>query len=248
MKHAIIGTGGMAHQHARKFKEIEGVELVAACDIDESRVKGFCAVHGIAQAFTETPEMLAVTDIDSVSVVTPDRFHAPVSLQAIAARKHVLCEKPLALNHNEALDMAREAEKAGIINMVNFSYRDSSAIQMATEWLQAGKIGTIRHVEACYHQSWLTSKAWGDWKDSPGLLWRLSEKHGSKGTLGDIGVHILDFATLPVGPIRQLYCTLHTLPKPGGDRIGEYIFDANDTVMMNLVFANGATGSITSTR
>jgi len=248
MKHAIIGTGGMAAQHARKFKEIEGVELVAACDIDETKAKEFCQAHSIPAAFTDAAEMLAKTSIDSVSVVTPDRFHAPVSLQAIAAGKHVLCEKPLATSCADALQMAEAAQKAGVINMVNFSYRDSSAIQMATEWVQAGKIGTVRHVEACYLQSWLTNKTWGDWTKKHALLWRLSSKHGSKGTLGDIGVHILDFATLPAGPLAELYCTLKTLEKPIGDHFEDYVFDANDTMMMNVEFANGATGVITATR
>lgn len=246
---AIVGTGGMANTHAAEFRKIRGVELAAVCDVDENRAAEFAARHGgSARVFTDFKKLLAGVPVDAVSNVTPDRLHAPLSLQALAAGKHVLCEKPLATNHRDALRMARAAKKAGVINMVNFSYRNSSALQKAAQLIRDGELGEVVHVEASYLQSWLSSRIWGDWKTSPGWLWRLSGKHGSKGVLGDIGVHILDFASLPVGRIRRIQARLKTFTKLKGKRVGEYPLDANDSALMQVEYANGALGVIHTTR
>jgi predicted dehydrogenase len=245
----IVGTGGMANYHAQEFLKITGVELAAVCDVDAQRAGEFAAKHGgSAQVFTDFKKFLSAGGVDAISNVTPDSLHAPLSLQAIAAGKHILCEKPLATNHADALRMARAAKKAGVINMVNFSYRNSSALQMAAQLVRDGELGEIVHVEASYLQSWLSSQVWGDWKTNPTWLWRLSSKHGSKGVLGDVGVHILDFASLPVGPICSIQARLKTFTKLKGERMGEYPLDANDSALMQVEYANGALGVIHTTR
>ena len=115
----IVGTGGMANVHATEFLKIPGVELAAVCDVDAKRAGEFAAKHGgSAAVFTDFKKLLAEASVDAISNVTPDSLHAPLSLQAIAADKHILCEKPLATNHADALSMARAAKKAGVINMV----------------------------------------------------------------------------------------------------------------------------------
>jgi predicted dehydrogenase len=144
--------------------------------------------------------------------------------------------------------MARAAKRAGVINMVNFSYRNSAALQKAAQLVRDGELGEIVHVEASYLQSWLSSKIWGDWQTTPAWLWRLSSKHGSKGVLGDIGVHILDFASLPVGPIRSIQARLKTFTAIKGKRTGGYPLDANDSALMQVEYANGALGVIHTTR
>jgi predicted dehydrogenase len=245
---AIIGTGNMAKAHALLYKKIKGCTLQAAVDIDKARATRFAKQHGIPQVYSSTEELLNADGADAVSIVTPDAHHLETALLCLKARKHVLCEKPLALNHADAKRMTMAAKRAGVVNMVNFSYRNWPCIQAVTTLVQSGKIGELRHVEASYHQSWLVSKEWGDWKTSKNWLWRLSTAHGSKGVLGDVGVHILDFATFPAGPIKNLFCSLKTFPKAPGNRIGEYILDANDTATMNVEFANGAVGSIQTTR
>jgi predicted dehydrogenase len=245
---AVIGTGGMANQHALKFKEVPGCRLVAAADIDSSRVKAFAEKHGIPAAYTEVGKMLKQEAIDAVTIVTPDAFHLPVALQCLKAGKHVLCEKPLALNHRDAARMVAAARKAGLVNMVNFSYRDWPVIQAVAKLTQAGGLGEIRHVEASYLQAWLASKIWGDWRTTPAWLWRLSSRHGSKGVLGDVGVHIVDFTTYPVGPVANVYCKLKAFDKAKGNRIGEYVLDANDSAVLNVEFQNGALGTIHTTR
>ncbi|MEP7240719.1 MAG: Gfo/Idh/MocA family oxidoreductase, partial [Devosia sp.] len=92
-------------------------------------------------------------------------------------------------------------------------------------------------------------KAWGDWRTESKWLWRLSKKHGSNGVLGDIGVHILDFASFGAGlDIAHVFARLKTFDKAPGNRIGEYELDANDSFTMAVDFSNGALGVIHATR
>jgi len=248
IKVAIIGTGGMAAFHAKNFKETRGCKVVAGVDTDPDRLKAFAEANDIPETYLSTTELLAQSDIDAVAIVTPDPYHKGIALECLAAGKHVLCEKPLALDYPDAKAMADAARKAGVINMVHFTYRNWAPFQKIADIIQSGKIGEVRHVEASYHQSWLVSKQWGEWRTSPGWLWRLSSEHGSKGTLGDVGVHILDFATYPVGPIKEISCKLKTFKKAPRNRIGKYKLDANDSAIMTVEFANGALGSIQTTR
>ena len=247
---AIIGTGGMANGHAENFKKMPGVKLVAACDVIESKAVDFAKRHGIpaAAVFTNVDKLLKNVECDAVSVVTTDAGHAPISLKCIAAGKHVLCEKPLATNYADAKKMADAAKRKGVINMVNFSYRNSSAIHRAAQIARSGELGRIMHVEAVYRQSWLASRAWGDWRGDISWLWRLSKKHGSMGVLGDIGVHILDFASYAAGDIASVNCLLKTFFKIKGNRIREYVLDANDSAVITVELANGAIGMIHTSR
>lgn len=248
MKIAIIGTGGMARFHAKAFSEIEGCSVVAACDVEEDKVQDFSKTFSIEKSFTSYEKMLAEVECDAVTLVVPDPFHHPIALDVIAAGKHILCEKPLALNYAEAAEMREAALKAQVINMVNLSYRNSAAIQMASQLVTDGILGEVRHVHAYYLQGWLAHDAWGEWRESPQWLWRLSKKHGSGGVLGDIGVHILDFAGMPLGDYRSVHCQLKTFDKVAGDKIGDYNLDANDSAIITAEFENGALGTIHTTR
>jgi predicted dehydrogenase len=240
---AVVGTGGMSRNQAAAFQKIEGVQIVAACDLIPDVVHNFGEQFGVTALYTDSAEMLACEKIDAVTVVTTDDAHAPVALQAIAAGKHVLCEKPLATCYADACRMAEAAKAAGVINMVNLSYRNASAIHKAHQLVQEGALGRILHVEASYLQSWLTANHWGNWRQ-PQWLWRLSTGHGSRGALGDLGVHLLDFAAYAAGDITSLNCTLKTFPKVEGDRVGDYVLDANDSVVVTAGFEGGALGSI----
>jgi predicted dehydrogenase len=245
---AIIGTGRMAGYHAERFQIVKHCRIVAAVDVDRERAETFCKQHGIPESYSTLEDLLARADVDAVSNVTPDAFHAPVSVQCLKAGKHVLCEKPLALNYPDALRMVATARKTGLINMVNFSYRDWPCIQAVASLVQRGTLGEMRHIEASYLQSWLPSKYWGDWRTTPTWLWRLSSGHGSKGALGDIGVHIIDFATYPAGHIASVYCRLKAFRKAPRNRVGEYVLDANDSAVLSIEFKNGALGTIHTTR
>lgn len=248
IKIAIIGTGGMANAHATEYARIPGCKVVAGVDVDLARAKAFGTKHGFRTTFASVDDLIAWGKFDAVSNVTPDSHHADLSLKAIAAGKHVLCEKPLATNYADAARMAAAAQAAGVINMVNFSYRNSSAIHKAHQLIQIGAIGRVIHVEAHYLQGWLGSKHWGDWRTKPGLLWRLSEEHGSKGVLGDIGVHVVDFATYPAGPVRSVQCKLKTFTEIKGAELAGYKLDANDSAIITAELANGALATINTTR
>ena len=129
----ILGTGGMANNHAEKFKEIEGVTLVGGIDTRPEQLRSFCDRHGIPNGFARLDEALAWGQFDAVTNVTPDAAHYATTLPILAAGKHVLCEKPLATNEAHADEMAAAAAKAGVINMVNLSYRNVGAFAAGRE-------------------------------------------------------------------------------------------------------------------
>ncbi|MDQ1195590.1 putative dehydrogenase [Rhizobium sp. SORGH_AS 787] len=212
MKLLILGTGGMANTHATHFSQISGVETVAAVDVDEVIVRAFAARHNIPLTFTSLDDALAWGEFDAVANVTPDAIHHPTSLKLLAAGKHVFCEKPLAETYAKASEMADAAEKAGLVAMVNLTYRNVAPLQEARKMVLEGRIGKLRHLEASYLQSWLVSKAWGDWMTESKWLWRLSTKHGSNGVLGDVGIHILDFASYGAGSdVERIFTRLKDL-------------------------------------
>lgn len=249
MRLLILGTGGMANTHATSFKAIDGVSVVGGVDVDPDRLAAFCTQHGIARPFASLDEALAWGEFEAVANVTPDRIHHPTTMQAIAAGKHVFCEKPLATDAGKAMDMTEAIEKAGLVGMVNFTYRNSPAVQQGRALVLSGAIGTVRHVEASHLQSWLVGNHWGDWHTETKFLWRLSTGHGSNGALGDIGIHIADFASYGSGlDVAHVFGRLKTFDKAPGNRIGEYVLDANDSFTMNVDFVGGAIGTIQATR
>jgi predicted dehydrogenase len=145
--------------------------------------------------------------------------------------------------------MTEAAEKRGVINMVNLSYRSSPALDRARDVVMSGEIGEIRHFQASYLQSWLVGRQWGDWRTEDRWLWRLSSGHGSQGVIGDIGIHIVDFATYAAGDdIVWMESRAKTFHKAEGDRIGDYVLDANDSFAMSVELGNGALGVIHASR
>lgn len=249
MRLLILGTGGMATSHAMAFGAIAGVRLVGAVDVDKTRAEAFAATYKIPKIFASLDDAISWGKFDAAANVTPDSAHHPTTLALIKAGKHVFCEKPLAENHARALEMTEAAERAGLVNMVNLTYRNVAALQKARAMVVAGEIGEVRHVEASYLQSWLVSKLWGDWQTESKWLWRLSTAHGSNGALGDIGIHLVDFAAYGAGEdLSHVYCRLKTFDKAPGNRIGDYVLDANDGFAMSVSFANGAIGVIHASR
>jgi predicted dehydrogenase len=245
----VLGTGHMAAHHVRAFQADPLSEVVAGVDVDAGRARDFCDRHAVATAFGDLDEAIAWDGFDAVANVTPDAAHYPTTMRVLAAGKHVFCEKPLAETFPLADAMAGAAEAAGVVNMVNLTYRNVPALQKARSLILGGEIGEVRHLEASYRQSWLVGNHWGDWQTLPMWLWRLSEAHGSKGVLGDVGIHILDFATYAIGmaPV-SLQARLKTFNKAPGDRIGDYPLDANDSAVMSVAFENGALGVIHASR
>jgi predicted dehydrogenase len=133
--------------------------------------------------------------------------------------------------------------------MVNLRYRGLPVMQKARALVESGAIGEVRHVDAAYLQSWLVGNHWGDWHTEDRWLWRLSSAHGSRGVLGDLGIHILDFACYVAGqkPV-SVHCRLKTFHKAEGERIGAHVLDANDSFIMSLELDGGAIGVVHSSR
>lgn len=247
----IVGTGGMANAHAEKYAQMADVELAACLDVVPGRAEQFAEKHGFRHAAPDLDALLQ--EVDAVSVVTPDRFHAAPTLAALQAGKHVLCEKPLTTGMDEAREVARAAQAAsarGQIHMINFSYRESAAFQRAIQVARSGALGPLRHAHSFYLQTWLSSDVWGPWTNE-GLVWRLRASQ-SGGVLGDLGCHILDLTTGVAGEVVRVRCDLRTFPKLlEGEEVAEFDgkpLDANDSAIIELEFDNGAVGVVQTTR
>ncbi len=239
----------MARRHARAFRKMDGVTLAGAVEPVADLLAEFAAEFDIPDTFAELDQAIAWGNFDAASNVTPDAVHHPTTMTLVAAGKHVLCEKPLSTSYPLALEMTEAAEAAGIVNMVNLTYRSSPAAIKARELVAAGEIGNLRHFDAAYLQSWLVSRGWGDWHTEGRWLWRLSQGHGSQGVVGDIGVHLIDLATFVFGrEIVRMQSRTANFHKAEGDRIGDYVLDANDTFTIGAELAGGAVGVIHATR
>ena len=247
IKIGIVGTGSMANAHAIAFGRLgKSVKVTSCCDVSRAVANAFARRHGCERVYLDYQEMFAAEPLDAVSVVTPDNSHAAISIAAMKRGLAVLCDKPLATSADDAWKMVRAAKRSGVINMVNFSYRNSSAVQKARLLIEDGQIGEVIHLEASYLQSWIPT---GLWRKNSGLQWRMSTKNKCDGVLGDLGCHIVDMVSFVAGPIRQIYCQLKNFDKGLRNNIYKgYTFDANDSALMNVELSNGGLGVIHTTR
>ncbi|MGV9990340.1 Gfo/Idh/MocA family protein [Streptomyces sp. NPDC003374] len=169
--------------------------LAAICGRDATAVRAAASRHGWAATETDWRALVARDDVDLVDICTPGDSHAEIALAALAAGKHVLCEKPLANTVEEATAMAeaaRAAERNGQVAMTGFNYRRLPATALARRMVAEGRIGTLRHVRAAYLQDWLTDPLFP-------LTWRLRRQAAGSGALGDLGAHIVDLAQYLAG-------------------------------------------------
>jgi len=250
MKIGIVGTGNIAFRHLEEFNKIDNVKVEAACDTNKDNLEKFLSLNNKykIRGYTNLDEMLSnEKNFDGITNATPDKFHKETSIKVLNSGYNIFCEKPLAENYEDAKKMVEAAVSAEKINMVNFTYRESSAYQKLVDIIKSGDVGVPRHVSACYYQSWLSSNKWGNWRKEDKWLWRLSKKHGSNGALGDTGVHIFDFAINAVGDIKEIFTDIKTYHDKG-KQIGDYILDANDGFNSLVRYENGAIGTITNTR
>ena len=192
---AIIGTGFMGKMHAHawrsahRFFSLDATpEIAVVVGRDADRTAAAATEFGALASAIDWREVVTRPDIDVVDICTPGDTHAEIALAALAAGKHVLCEKPLA---NSVADADRMASAAGaapdVIAMCGFSYRRTPALSLARELIAAGRLGEIRHVRAQYLQDWLSDP------EAP-FTWRLDRARAGSGTLGDIGAHSIDTA------------------------------------------------------
>ncbi|GAA1164718.1 Gfo/Idh/MocA family protein [Nesterenkonia sandarakina] len=211
---AIIGHAfmGVAHTHAwrtapRFFPMAAPPELALLVGRDEARTRAAAERLEIAEIETDWRRAVEREDIDVVDICTPGNTHAEIALAALAAGKHVLCEKPLANSVAEAEAMTAAAERAaarGVRAFCGFSYRRTPALALAKRFVEEGRLGEIRHVRAQYLQDWLSDA------DTP-LNWRLEKDKAGSGALGDIGAHSVDAAQWVSGQrIEGVSAMLHT--------------------------------------
>lgn len=199
---AMIGYGfmGAVHSHAwraasRAFDLGAVPVLAVVCGRDPSALQLSAARYGFAEMATDWESVVVRGDIDIVDVCTPGDSHMPISVAALEAGKHVLCEKPLANSVPEAEAMMRAADAAraaGQRSMVGYNYRRVPALKLARELVLAGRIGQLRHVRGVYLQDWLAD---------PGapLTWRSRKEVAGSGAIGDIGAHVIDLAQYLTG-------------------------------------------------
>jgi len=162
----VVGAGGMTAYHIPGFRKA-GAEVVALADPNAAAAKACAAKYGIARTFASADEMLASVELDAVSVITPNRFHAPLVLAALKVGKHVFCEKPPALNAAETLAMAKAAAKAGKRLLFNFCNRARPESQAIMKEIASKRLGTVNSAEAMWVRrtgipgfgGWFTTKA-----------------------------------------------------------------------------------------
>ena len=191
---------GVAHSQAwrnapRYFDLPLHPDMAVVAGRDEAAVTAAAATLGWSSIETDWKALIIRDDIDLVDICTPGDTHAEIAIAALAAGKHVLCEKPLANSVAEASAMAEAAEAArarGQLAMVGFTYRRVPAIQLARQLVADGRIGTVRHVRAQYLQDWIADP------QAP-LSWRLDKQKAGSGALGDIGAHVVDLAQFVTG-------------------------------------------------
>ncbi|MEW2167396.1 Gfo/Idh/MocA family oxidoreductase [Streptomyces sp. NPDC007084] len=195
--------------------------LAAVCGRDEAAVRAMADRHGWAAAETDWRALIARDDIDLVDICTPGDSHAEIAVAALAAGKHVLCEKPLANTVAEAEAMADAAASAlerGQLSMVGFNYRRLPATVLARAMIAEGRLGALRHVRVTYLQDWLVDREFP-------LTWRLRREAAGSGALGDLGAHIIDLAQFlagePLGGVSALTETfVRSRPWPTGASSG----------------------------
>ncbi|MEN1889220.1 Gfo/Idh/MocA family protein [Streptomyces mirabilis] len=265
----MVGYAFMGAAHSQGWRTVGRVfdlprspVLAAVCGRDASAVRAMADRHGWAAAETDWRALIARDDVDLVDICTPGDSHAEIALAALAAGKHVLCEKPLANTVEEAEAMTEAAEAAfarGQMSMVGFNYRRLPATSLARKMVAEGRLGALRHVRVTYLQDWLVDPEFP-------LTWRLRKELAGSGALGDLGAHIVDLAQYLAGePVVGVSALTETFvrerPLPGGVSSGLTAVSAtnpraggvgtvtvDDAALFTGRFASGALASFEASR
>lgn len=247
LKVAVIGVGNIAQEHIRAYLQNPHVELYAFCDIREDHLKKMGEKWGVTRLYTDKDEMLrALPELDAVSVCTWNSQHAPCAIAALNAGKHVLCEKPMAANAAQAMEMREAAGKAGKLLMVGFVRRFGNDCAILKDFIRSDYFGDIYYAKATYLRR----------NGSPGG-WFGDKSRSAGGPLIDLGVHVADLTRYLLGnpkPVSVYGATFHKL----GDRrnlkdkkgytassaAGDEIFDVEDFATAMIRYDNGSVVSI----
>jgi predicted dehydrogenase len=251
----MVGYAFMGRAHSQAWRSVGRFfdlpftpRMAAICGRDRGRVAAAADRLGWAATETDWKRLVGRDDVDLVDVCTPGSSHAEISIAALEAGKHVLCEKPLANTVEEARAMAAAAERAaagGVRAMVGFNFRRVPAVALARELVAAGRLGALRHVRAAYLGSHLLDP------ELP-LVWRLQASEAGSGALGDLGAHAIDLAQYLAGDriagvsaLTETFVPERPLTAGGGAR-GPVTVD--DAALFIARFAGGAVGGFEATR
>ncbi|WP_119388361.1 Gfo/Idh/MocA family protein [Taklimakanibacter lacteus] len=247
----LIGTGFMGKCHAMAygavkavFGDVPAVDRIALCDVDKAHTTKLAHEFGFARATTDWRDLLADPSISLISVTSPNGLHREMAVAALAAGKHVWCEKPMALTLADAEAMtAAAAEAKGQATALGYGYLRNPALQYAKSLIAEGALGDVFDFRGSVDEDYMADP------DLP-WSWRLRAKDAGLGTLGDLTVHLVSLARELMGPIARLTAMVDVVheerPVPGGAAKARV---ENDDIAHALVrFGSGARGVLTSSR
>ncbi|QDU58211.1 Gfo/Idh/MocA family protein [Aeoliella mucimassa] len=205
IKAAVIGTGFIGPTHVESIRRLGFVEVVALCERSQDLAEAKAAELSIPKAYGDFREMLADPDIQVVHNCTPNHLHFEMNKAIIEAGKHVVSEKPLAMDTEQSRELVRLAEESGVVNAINFNYRFMPLVRQAQQMVAKGDIGKVHSVHGSYLQDWLLKET--DWN------WRLvPEMSGSSRAVADIGSHWCDIVQFVAGvKIKSVMADFHTI-------------------------------------
>lgn len=239
----LIGTGFMGKTHVFGFASAPKVfdlpydiRLHTVADVTEAAASTAARAFGFDRWTTNWRDLVANPDIDVIDITAPNALHKEMALAAIAAGKHVYCEKPLAPLAQDALDMALAAEAAGIKTQVGFNYLCNPMLKLAKSMIEAGELGTIRGYRGIHCEDYMAD-------ETGPYTFRHNPAGG--GALADIGSHALATAEYLMGPITRVFgdCITMIGTRPDGAG-GQRDVTVDDVGRAFVRFANGAQGSI----
>ena len=225
-------------------------------DVTDQLAKDAAQRLGFEHYSTDWKQVVEDPNIDIIDIVTPNDSHAEIAIAAAKAGKHIISEKPLARNAEEAKKILDAVKEAGVKHMVAFNYRRTPAVALAKKYIEEGKIGNILNFRGTYLQDWSADP------NAP-LSWRFQKERAGSGALGDIGTHVIDYARYLVGEISDVMAIAKTwigerpIQTSGFDSLGNVkietdapkgIVDVDDEFATLIKFENGAIGSIEATR
>lgn len=230
----VVGLG-MGRGHANDFQQqTETCDLVALADLDEARLSAAGKELGVKDLYTDANEMFAKAGLDAVSIAVPNKFHHPLTVAALDAGLHVLCEKPMAMTVAEAEEMKAAADQAGLKLMINFSFRFSDSSFALKQQVDAGVLGKVYFGRTVWHRR-RGMPGFGGWFGQKAL--------SGGGPLIDLGVHRIDLALWLMGhpePISVSGSTYNIIAakKAAAEKKA---FDVEDLACGLVKFDNGAT-------
>lgn len=232
IKIGVIGCGSIAkHRHLPEYAANKDVEIVALCDVVKERVNALAEQYN-AEAYTNFDDLLKRDDLDAVSICTPNYLHAKISIAALHAGKHVLCEKPMATSLEEAKDMIAAAKQNGKKLMIAHNQRLVPSHQKAKQLIASGEVGKIYSFRTVFGHG--GPEGWSaDGKDS----WFFRKEEAFVGAMGDLGVHKIDLIHFLIGEdIVEVGAFVETSAKQNTD--------VDDTAICVLKTKSGIVGTL----